>query len=385
MQAHTKRGEVIFREGDPPTLAYLIEQGRVEVCTETGGERVVLAILGPGDLLGEMAIIDASPRTATATALDDCVLMPVAREQIQERLAGADPIIRGLLQSQLSRYRSALDTFRTAAPERDGAPAGAPCEAVPGLDKMRLDTQLREALEQRALEVCYQPIWDIALERITGYEALIRWQHPDHGPVSPESFIGLAEETSLIVPVGRYVFDTVVDALVRLRSHWPAATELPFVAVNVSARQLEDAELLEYLQALTQRAGVPTRCIKLEITESLTLDIARAKILLDRCHAIGVRVALDDFGTGYSNLGQLHELRFDTVKLDRGFVRQMLHEPRCFSIVQAIVLMIAALDADIVAEGVESNEQLHALREMGCRYAQGYLIGKPEAAMHPPE
>jgi EAL domain-containing protein (putative c-di-GMP-specific phosphodiesterase class I) len=148
--------------------------------------------------------------------------------------------------------------------------------------------------------------------------------------------------------------------------------------VNVSARQLEQGDLLDTVRAQCTRHEVPASALKIEITESLSLDIERVGALIERCHALGMKVALDDFGTGYSNLGHLHKLRFDTVKLDQGFVRQMLEAPRCLAIVRAIVSMVRALDADLVAEGVEDQAQLDVLRQMGARYAQGWLIGKPQ-------
>jgi len=126
------------------------------------------------------------------------------------------------------------------------------------------------------------------------------------------------------------------------------------------------------------RNGIDPRLIKIEVTESLTLDVDKVAELIRRAQAEGVMVALDDFGTGHSNLGHLHKLRFNTVKLDQGFVRQMLEAPRCHSIVRAIVAMVHALEADLVAEGVETRAQLDALAEMNCRYAQGYLIGRPQ-------
>jgi EAL domain-containing protein (putative c-di-GMP-specific phosphodiesterase class I) len=309
------------------------------------------------------------------------VLLPVARDQLHERIDSADPVVRALLRAQLARYRSALNTLqgnRRVAPTIAADAAAASLGDAGAIDKIRLESQLRDALTQRVLQVRYQPIHDLRSERIAGYEALIRWDHPQRGPVSPAEFIRLAEETSLIVPVGRYVFEEVFAVLARLQRH--GVDPLPFVAVNVSSRQLAEEDVVGAVQSIAVASGVPVSALKIEITESLTLDIDGVSALIARAHACGVRVALDDFGTGFSNLGHLHKLAFDTVKLDQGFVRQMLQSPRCHAIVQAIVAMIAALDADMVAEGVETAEQLAALREMGCRYAQGWLIGRPQTA-----
>ena len=369
-------GAIVFREGDAPTTAYLVERGEVEILSGPEGATVGLGRLGAGDLLGEMAVIDDAPRTATARAATDCVLLPVARDQLNERIENADPVVRALLRGQLQRYRSALHRLRG----QDGpAPVAAANREAGGvaMDKIRLESRLRAALERGGLEVRYQPILDIAAGTIAGYEALVRWEDPERGAVSPAEFIRIAEETSLIVPVGEYVFAQACATLARLAG--AGRDPLPFIAVNVSGRQLAEEDVLATVARTADAAGVPASAIKIEITESLTLDVEAVGALIARAHAAGLKVALDDFGTGFSNLGHLHKLRFDTVKLDQGFVRQMLAAPRCHAIVQAIATMVAALDADMVAEGVETPEQLDALRALGCRYAQGWLIGRPLA------
>jgi EAL domain-containing protein (putative c-di-GMP-specific phosphodiesterase class I) len=372
------RGTVIFEEGDAPTTAFLIESGVIEILTSSTGEPVALAQLGPGDLLGEMAVIDASPRTATARALSDCVLVAIDQASIQERLDAADPVVRALIRGQLQRYRTALARLRGdeagAIAADEALDAADATLAATGISKIRLETQLKQALADGQLEVRYQPILDIARGTIAGYEALTRWDHPERGAISPAEFIALAEETSLILPVGRYVFEGVCSVLAAMARE---PHELPFIAVNVSGRQTLDEGLLEELARVAAEAKVPLGCIKIEITESLALDFARVARLIERCHALGMQVALDDFGTGYSNLGHLHKLRFDTVKLDQGFIRQMLGDERSFAIVRAIVGMVHAIGADLVAEGVETAEQLASLQTLGVKYAQGYLIGRP--------
>lgn len=370
-----RAGELIFAEGDVPNGAYLIESGRVEITTMQFNEPRVLGQLGPGMLLGEMAVIDHSPRTASARALSDCRLIPINREQFAERLAAADPVVRALLMSQLSRYRSALArlTGDGGTPEEELQSQGHDHSA---LDKIRLESELRRALERRELEVRLQPIEEIESGRIAGYEALVRWDHPQRGAVSPAEFIRLAEETSLIVPIGDYVIGRVCDMLAEWRDR--GRKPLPFIAANLSGRQIDDPGLVERILVELRKRGLPPDRLKLEITESLVLDHARIGDLIARCHAVGMPVALDDFGTGYSNLGPLMTLDFDQIKLDGSFIKA-LDRPRGVALVGVIVGMARALDCDLIAEGVETREQREILHRLGCRYAQGWLVGKPVA------
>jgi EAL domain-containing protein (putative c-di-GMP-specific phosphodiesterase class I) len=389
---HLPKGGVLFADGDQPSSAYLVESGEIEISTMVRGRRMVLSRLGAGELLGEMAVFDTGPRSATATACTDSVLYVIDPEQVSERLAKTDPVIRALIESLLRRYRGMLETYRLAEP-RWGAQAEVPsfervhadaivyAEGDPsvhptGVGKLRLESQLREALAHEGLDVRYQPILDIAGHCVAGYEALIRWNHPVRGPVSPLELVGLAEESALIVQVGEYVFDTACAAVRRLVE--AGAQPPPFIAVNVSARQLEHPGLIERVVARVDAAAVPRGSLKIEFTESQLLDEGLVEQAIDLCHRHGIGVALDDFGTGYSHLTQMHRLHFDTLKIDQGFTQALLGEPRARAVVEAIVAMARALGAQIVAEGVESEETLAVLRALGCDFAQGYLIGEAQ-------
>ena len=366
--------EILFKEGDPPTVAFLIESGEIEISTTQDGEILILSRLFAGDLLGEMAVIDDAPRTATARAITDCVLFQIDRTQISERLASTDPIIRALLEGQLKRYRGALAAMqgKEILSQDDGVTAS---EAL-GVGKIRLESQLREALKTGGLDVRYQPLLHVQTNKIAGYEALVRWNHPERGQISPVEFVALAEETSLIVPVGEYVFDTACAAVKTFIEH--GADPKPFIAVNVSARQMSHPGLIERIVARVDAAGLPKGSLKVEITESQALNYDMVEKVISLCHDHGIKVALDDFGTGHSHLTHLHKLEFDTMKVDQAFSRSMLEHPRSMAIVRAIVAMGKAIDADIVVEGIETEEMLQALRDLGCDYAQGYLIGKPQ-------
>jgi EAL domain-containing protein (putative c-di-GMP-specific phosphodiesterase class I) len=372
--AHRRRfsaNETIFAQGDAPTTAFLIESGRVRISALQRGQLQILAELGPGALLGEMAVLDDAPRLATATAITDCELTPIDRDQFHERLESADPVVRALLMSQLSRYRSALATLTG---QNEDVATEDPQNEARAFGKIRLESELRAALKSDQLDVLLQPIQHIANGTIAGYEALIRWEHPDRGQVSPAEFIRLAEETSLIVPVGEYVLERVCGMLAELRRR--GREPLPFIALNVSARQIEDPALVDRMLAQLKARELPADRLEVEITESLVLDSPEIVALIERCHAAGMEVALDDFGTGYSNLGPLLTLDFDRIKLDQSFVRS-LDRPRGVALVKAITAMTKALGCEMIAEGVETQEQYAQLHALGCDYAQGWLIGRP--------
>ena len=375
LRVHLPAGSVLFNEGDTPTTAFLIEAGEVEVSTTINGELIVLASLRAGDLLGEMAVFDGEPRSATAISLTDCVLFPIDRTQVSERLSKTDPIIRALLQSQVKRYRGAIQAIRGIR-RGESSNDGDSLESS-AVDKFRLETHLREALASDGLDVRYQPILHVESGLIAGYEALVRWNHPDRGPISPMEFVGLAEESGLIVLVGEYMFDTACKAVKRFIEH--GANPKPFIAVNVSARQLEHPGLIERVVTRVQAAAVPRGSLKVEITESQVLDQELVAAAIELCHRHGIAVALDDFGTGYAHLTQMHKLNFDTLKVDKAFSQKMLTDKRSMAIVEAIVHMAKALDADVVVEGIETEQMLDALRRMRCGYAQGYLIGRPQS------
>lgn len=374
LRVELRAGQILFREGEEATTGFLLERGEIQISISIKGKPVVLSHLRAGDILGEMAVFDGEPRSATATALVDCVLFAIDRTQISERLGKVDPIIRALLEGQVKRYRGAIRAIRGVG-RGDTTEPGSSAEISAG-DKFRLETHLREALAGEGLDVRYQPIMHVGSGRIAGYEALVRWNHPDRGPVSPMEFVGVAEESGLIVQLGEYVFDTACMAVQRFIAC--GIEPKPFIAVNVSARQLEHPGLIERVVARVEAAAVPPGSLKVEITETQQLDHSLVSAAIDLCHRHGIGVALDDFGTGYANLAQMHRLAFDTLKIDQAFSRSMLEDPRSMAIVEAIVRMAKALSADVVVEGIETPAMLDALRRLGCDYAQGYLIGRPQ-------
>jgi diguanylate cyclase (GGDEF)-like protein/PAS domain S-box-containing protein len=251
------------------------------------------------------------------------------------------------------------------------------------LNRLRTETELREALDRQQLRVFYQPIVSVQDESVVGAEALLRWEHPEHGLIPPAEFIPLAEETDLIVPFGRWVLEQASTQL----AHWHATAGrwVPLrVSVNVSARQLTDDHLVHLIPELLKRHRVEPSQLILEITESVLLQETEERVaVLQQLRSLGVRLALDDFGTGYSSLSYLRRYPFDLLKLDRSFVSGLDTTATDLQIAAAVIEMGRALGMTVVAEGVETQEQLTCLRRLGCHFAQGYYFAKPMPADDP--
>ena len=239
------------------------------------------------------------------------------------------------------------------------------------LRRLQLETDLRRAVQRGEFRVFYQPIVELETGRTRGWEALVRWDHPERGVVSPEEFIGVAEDTGLIVPLGRWVLGEACRQLRAWRDGAPRAEPM-FVCVNLSARQFLDPRLPAEVEKAV--AGLPHGSLKLELTESTVMrDPQAAAALLRRLRGLGIQIYLDDFGTGYSSLSHLHQLPLDGLKIDRSFVRGSVDT----AVVQTILTLAQSLGVGVVAEGIEEAGQLAALRSLGCRLGQGYLFSRP--------
>ena len=237
-----------------------------------------------------------------------------------------------------------------------------------------LELDLRAAFEARAFELYYQPIYDLAQERICGFEALLRWTHPTRGRVSPAEFVPLAEEIGLIVPLGEWVLRQAC----REAAGWPDELK---VAVNVSAAQFTSAGLIGTVRSALAESGLPARRLELEITESVLLVNGSATVaILHGLRALGARISMDDFGTGYSSLSYLRSFPFDKMKVDQSFIRDLTVEQGSGFIVRAVISLASSLGMTTTAEGVETEEQLARLREQGCDEVQGYLFSPPVPA-----
>lgn len=242
------------------------------------------------------------------------------------------------------------------------------------LARLTLETELRKALEREEFLVYYQPIIDILGDRLIGFEALVRWQHPIHGLIAPADFIPIAEEMGLIVSLDHWILHTACQQM----AHWQNTFSHHFplrISVNLSVKDLLNLNLLEDIEKILAETGLAGDIIDLEITESMLIeDINHTIALLERLKARKIQISIDDFGTGYSSLNYLHRLPANNLKIDRTFIQQMQKSDRNYQVVSTIITLSNQLGLAVVAEGIETSQQLHWLQELGCELGQGYLF-----------
>ncbi|SEE63771.1 PAS domain S-box-containing protein/diguanylate cyclase (GGDEF) domain-containing protein [Pseudomonas coleopterorum] len=246
------------------------------------------------------------------------------------------------------------------------------------LERLELESDLRHALEQQEFVLYYQPQFSGDGKRLTGAEALLRWNHPRRGLVPPVEFIPVLEELGLVVDVGDWV---LAEACRQLKAWHLAKVRVPKISVNISARQFADGQLGNRIARMLEITGLPPACLELELTESILMrEVNEAMMILDTLKNLGLSIAVDDFGTGYSSLNYLKQFPIDVLKIDRTFVDGLPSGEQDAQIARAIIAMAHSLNLSVIAEGVETHEQLEFLREHGCDEVQGYLFGRPMQA-----
>ncbi len=247
------------------------------------------------------------------------------------------------------------------------------------LSRLQMETDLRQAVERSEFHLHYQPIVALESGTIMGFEALLRWNHPAQGPVSPLDFISLAEETGLILPIGRWVLEEACRQVQAWQSRSPRGQPLS-VGVNLSVKQFSQPDLVDQVRSVLRETGLDPHALKLEITESVIVDNADfATHMLEELKSLGVHVFMDDFGTGYSSLSYMHRLPLDSIKIDRSFISGMESEGRNYQLVRTIIMLARSVGMSVVAEGVETEGQLRELRRLGCEYGQGFFFSRPVA------
>jgi diguanylate cyclase (GGDEF)-like protein/PAS domain S-box-containing protein len=344
-----------------------------DVFARLEGDEFAVLLSGPGS---EREATRTAERIMTALVqpvlIDDSFIQPAASLGVATSTACATSGI-GLLRAAdvalsiaKSTGKGRCETFR-------------PHHHAAQVERERLQADLEQALDGDQLVIHYQPLVDLATGRIDGYEALLRWQHPDRGLVSPAEFIPLAEACGLIVPIGRWVLREATSQAATWQH--PADPAGVHVSVNVSVRQFAHGDLLHDVADALRRSGLPAHLLTLEITESLfASDIRDVTVKLERLKDLGVRLALDDFGTGYSSLSYLRRFPFDILKIDKSFIEGIDVNRQNQAVASAIVTLGQTLELDLVAEGIETPGELRSLEVLGVQIGQGYHLGRPGPA-----
>lgn len=375
------KGEVLFTENDPAECAYVIDSGSLEISVKRNGEKVVIANVGHGEILGEMAILMNERRSATAIALEDCVIQKINAEQFTRRVLEMDPVMRMTIETVLNRLRKTLRILETST----GVPTNVyelPSNFAPAaLESLELESDIAMALRREEMRVYYQPIVHLDSGKLCGLEALVRWQHPERGLISPDEFIPTANESALIRQITTFCLKRACADLPRLRTAClkNVANVTPVVvSINVTGRDLESGNIVGLLEDNVTKNGLTPDALTFEITESSVMqDTAMAARVLSEIRALGTGVAIDDFGTGFSSMSHLANLPATTLKIDRSFVSSMFKTEQNRKIVDTILMLAHQLGMSVVSEGVETPRDYTYLMEQGSNFGQGYLFSKP--------
>jgi diguanylate cyclase (GGDEF)-like protein/PAS domain S-box-containing protein len=243
--------------------------------------------------------------------------------------------------------------------------------------QLQIETEMRRALEKGEFCLYYQPIVQLESNRLVGVEALVRWNHPTRGTVSPMEFIPAAEENGLILPLGSWILSESCRQLREWQKRNPLASRLT-VSINLSFKQFSQLDLVREVSSIIEKTGVDPRCLKFEVTESHIMENSEIAVaIMNRLREIGAEISLDDFGTGYSSLSYLHRLPIDYLKIDRSFVTRMIESRENAEIIRTIIKLGQNLKMKVIAEGIETPEQLEQLQSLNCEFGQGYLFSKP--------
>ncbi len=378
------KNQIIFNEDDDGDCAYIIEKGRVLVFVTKDDAEVSLSILGEGEIFGEMSLIDNQCRSASVRALEDVTLRIVTKQQLLERISTADSVVQLLLRVLLKRLRRKnvhMSNSLSLADTKFEPTEAADVNTQQALNQIQLENQLFNAFQNDEFRLFYQPIVELTTRKIIGCEALLRWQSPVRGLIAPTVFIDVIENSAMVIPIGHWVINRALKDLkyirdtLRLKKNFDTADNF-MMSINISGRQFSHSDFFNNLEELRKKYDLPTKNIKLEMTERVMMEGAIALEGLHQCSNQGYAISIDDFGTGFSSLQYLTQMPISYIKIDRSFVMKLLTDPKSRAVVSSIIHLAHALNIEIIAEGIETKEECIVLETLGAQFGQGYLFSK---------
>jgi EAL domain-containing protein (putative c-di-GMP-specific phosphodiesterase class I) len=381
-----QKGQIVFTEGDAGDCAYIIETGRVLVFITKDKEEIPLSILGEGEIFGEMSLIDNQNRSASVKALEDVRLSIVTKQQLLERVSTADTVVQLLMRVLLKRLRRNNSTTQNGnvklsdlKMENTGVGDDKTASA---LKQIKLENEIFQAFQNKEFQLFYQPIVELKSRKIKGCEALLRWKSPTQGMISPNLFIDVIENSSMVIPIGHWIINQALKDLKSIQESLRAGGKTKeadefMMSINISGRQFTHSDFLNNMEDLREKHSLETKNIKLEVTERVMMDGALALETLHQCRQQGYAISIDDFGTGFSSLQYLTQMPISYLKIDRSFVMKVLSEPKSKAVVNGIIYLARAMDIEIIAEGIEHTDEALVLETLGAEYGQGYLFSKP--------
>ncbi len=365
---------VLFLQGEMGESAFIIEKGRVLIYLTKDTEDFPLSVLGEGEIFGEMAILDNQVRSASAKTLDDCELIPVTKDMLLERVHATDTVVRLLLRVLLKRLRSQNDLITREPKKEFLSTQVVQQEDIEAVQKIKLESRLKDAFNNREFVMYYQPILDLNTDKIIGAEALIRWFPPSGEQISPAIFMDVIESSAFMIPFGRWILEECFKDLKVIQEK---RNDKNFsMSINISGKQFVQNDFIEEVESLRAEHGLDADSIKLEMTERVMMDGTLALDTLSRFHEIGYGLSIDDFGTGFSSLQYLFRMPLDNIKIDRSFVRDMLRDDKALAIVKSLIYLAQSLKMKIIAEGIEREEEKSLLKAFGVEQGQGFLFSK---------
>ncbi|MNK08123.1 Phytochrome-like protein cph2 [compost metagenome] len=382
------KDQIIFSEGDEGDCAYIIEKGRVLVYMTKDREDIPLSILGEGEIFGEMSLIDNQSRSATVKAMEDVRLTIVTKQQLLERVSMADTVVQLLMRVLLKRLRrnnATLGSMKLSdLNTKENVVLNEEASTEAALQQIKLENEVFLAFQHKEFALFYQPIVDLKTKKIQGCEALLRWNSPTLGLVSPNVFIDIIENSSMVIPIGHWIINQALKDLKVLREkliaeNRSALADSFMMSINISGRQFTHTDFVSNLEDLREKHDIPTKNIKLEMTERIMMDGTLALECLQQCSSHGYAISIDDFGTGFSSLQYLTQMPISYLKVDRSFVTKIQNDAKSKAVVSSIIYLANAMNIEIIAEGIETAEESTLLEKMGAHFGQGYLFSKPIA------